>query len=80
MEITTTWILWAIISTVNPNVSYFAVIDEFPEPQSSLADCMITAKSSAPALADFLVEEKFAFEVLSVKCIPVATRSNEHAN
>jgi hypothetical protein len=40
MELLTTWILWALLETANPNVTYSHPIGEFEE----RGDCLLVAK------------------------------------
>lgn len=69
----TTWILWAIIQTTNPNVNSFVVVGEYEHREQCVALAQALAETGIPLKAPQNVTE------VSVICIPVATRI-PHAN
>lgn len=64
-----TWILWAIVTTPNPNVNSFVVLDEFPEK----SDCMETAKQLGVAIVRDLQQQQISgIASITTACIVTA--------
>jgi len=74
MVILTTWILWAIIETANPNVNGFAMIDEFKREQDCVRIMNAIATKGIP------IPPKTAITGVTLSCIPVATRISKDAH
>lgn len=73
----TTWIMWAIIATTNPNVSAFVIVDEF----DNKAECVLIAKEVATQTTKAFEQKNVpGIDSITVVCIPVVTRILENAH
>ncbi len=67
----TTWIMWAIIGTTNPNVNSFVVVEEYKDKE----ECIKIAKSvSIESAKEFARRKMVAITKVTTVCIPVVTR------
>lgn len=72
-ELFITWIMWAIVSTANPNVNIVAVLDEFPEHDTCVGIAKQVALSGAE---DIEVKKILGVDSITVVCVPVLTRES----
>jgi hypothetical protein len=73
----TTWIMWAIVATTNPNVSAFVVIDEYKDREKCIEIAKVVSLQSAK---EFEQRGAAGIESITIVCLPVATRILKNVN